>query len=70
MEGLITADELARELKVTPRFIRRIVADRRIEYIKAGRCVRFTREAVEDYKRRNTFAALTRAELRRSLAGV
>lgn len=70
MEGLITANELARELKVTERFVRRMVAERRIAYIKAGRCVRFTREAVEEYKRRNTFEALTRAELRRSLAGV
>ncbi len=70
MEGLITADELAKELKVTPRFIRRIVAERRIAYVKVGRCVRFTREAIEDYKRRNTFEVLTRAELMNRLAGV
>ena len=44
--------------------------ERRIEHVKVGRCVRFTRQAVEEYMRRNTFEVLTRAELMRRLAGV
>ena len=67
-EVLLISDEVAKLLKTTPRFVRRLVQERRIEHVKVGRCVRFTRQAVEDYKRRNTFEVLTRAELMRSLA--
>ncbi len=69
-EVLMTSDEVAKLLKTTPRFVRRLVQERRIEHVKVGRCVRFTRQAVEDYMRRNTFEVLTRAELMRNLAGV
>jgi excisionase family DNA binding protein len=37
---LLTGDEVAVLLKVTPRFVRRLVAERRIEYVKVGRLVR------------------------------
>jgi excisionase family DNA binding protein len=69
-EVLLTSDEVAKLLKTTPRFVRRLVQERRIEHVKVGRCVRFTRQAVEEYMRRNTFEVLTRAELMRRLAGV
>jgi excisionase family DNA binding protein len=63
----ITSEELADMLKVTERFVRRLVAERRITYIKVGRSVRFTLAAVAEYQLRNTHRAVTRAELRREL---
>lgn len=69
-EDLITVDELAAWLRVTPRFVRRLVADRKIEYVKAGRAVRFRRSAVEEYIVRNMVVPMSRDELRRTLAGV
>ena len=38
---LLDADEVARVLCVTPRHIRRLVAERRIPFVKVGRFVRF-----------------------------
>ncbi len=69
-DELITSEELARRLKTTTRFVRRLVAEHRIEYIKVGRSVRFTSEAVAAYVERNRVCVMSRAELRRHLAGV
>ncbi len=68
-EELITGEELAQRLKTTTRFVRRLVSEHRIEYIKVGRCVRFTSTAIAAYLERNKVCAMSRAELRRSLAG-
>jgi excisionase family DNA binding protein len=38
---LLGIDAVAESLGVTPRFIRRLVAERRIPYLKVGRFVRF-----------------------------
>jgi excisionase family DNA binding protein len=38
---LLDADQVARVLRVTPRHIRRLVAERRIPFVKVGRFVRF-----------------------------
>lgn len=69
-EALMTSDEVAKILKTTPRHVRRLVQERRIEHVKVGRCVRFTHKAVADYIERNKVAPMSRAELRRRLAGV
>ena len=68
-EQLLTGEELARILKTTTRFVRRLVSEHRIEYVKVGRCVRFTRRGVAEYMERNKVAVMSRAELRRALAG-
>jgi excisionase family DNA binding protein len=41
MEKLISVDEAAAWLGTSPRFVRRLVAERRIAYTKVGRHVRF-----------------------------
>ena len=42
LEGsLLDPDDLARRLNVTSRFVRRLVAERRIPFVKIGRSVRF-----------------------------
>jgi excisionase family DNA binding protein len=38
---LLDTDEVAIALRVTPRHIRRLVAERRIPFVKVGRFVRF-----------------------------
>lgn len=38
---LLDTDEVAKVLRVTPRHVRRLVAERRIPFIKVGRFVRF-----------------------------
>jgi excisionase family DNA binding protein len=68
-EELITSDELAHRLKTTTRFVRRLVAEHRIEYIKVGRCVRFTSSAIAAYVERNRVCVMSRAEQRRALVG-
>jgi excisionase family DNA binding protein len=66
-DELLTADEVAALLRATPRFVRRLVAERRIEYVKVGRLVRFEAAAVAAYIERNRITQMTRAELRRQL---
>ena len=38
---LLDIDDAAAQLNVTPRFVRRLVAERRISYLKVGRFIRF-----------------------------
>lgn len=42
MDTLLTVDQAARALGTSPRFIRRIIAERRIAYVKVGKHVRIT----------------------------
>lgn len=66
-DDLLTADEVAERLRATPRFVRRLVAERRIAYVKVGRLVRFETAAVADYIGRNRVTPVNRAEIRRQL---
>jgi excisionase family DNA binding protein len=45
--GLLDIEELAVRLGVSVRYIRRLVAERRIAYVKVGHLVRFERQAVD-----------------------
>jgi excisionase family DNA binding protein len=38
---LLTMDELAERLAVTQRHVRRLVAEKRVPYLKVGRLIRF-----------------------------
>jgi excisionase family DNA binding protein len=49
---LIGIDEAAARLGVTPRFIRRLVDERRIPFHKIGKFVRFDPADVDNYIRR------------------
>jgi excisionase family DNA binding protein len=66
-DELLTAEEVAERLRATPRFVRRLVAERRIAYVKVGRLVRFEACAVAEYIDRNRVVPLNRAQLRRYL---
>lgn len=67
VDDLLTGVEVASRLRVTPRFVRRLVAERRIAYVKVGRKVLFERAAVAAYIEANRVVPLTRAQLRRQL---
>jgi excisionase family DNA binding protein len=47
LESLLDVEGLARRLGVSVRFVRRLVEERRIPYVKVGRFVRFDPVAVE-----------------------
>jgi excisionase family DNA binding protein len=70
VEELLTGDEVAERLKTTPRFVRRLVAERRIEYVKVGRLVRFSPGAVAEYIERNKVVPIDRTKVRRYLREV
>jgi excisionase family DNA binding protein len=38
---LLTIDDTAARLSVTPRFVRRLVAERRITFLRVGKFIRF-----------------------------
>ena len=46
-EPLIDLDEVAGRLGVSPRYVRRLVAERRIAYLKVGRLLRFDADVVD-----------------------
>jgi excisionase family DNA binding protein len=62
MERLLTVDDAAERLGTSVRFIRRLIAERRIAYTKLGRHVRIAARDLD------AFVASGRVE-RRSLAG-
>jgi len=51
---LLTVPETAEYLNVTERFIRRLVYERRIEYSKLGKHVRFTTQALDEFVKQGT----------------
>lgn len=67
---LLTAEQVAERLNATPRFVRRLVEERRIAYVKVGRLVRFEPSAVADYIERNKVVPIDRVRLRRHLREV
>ena len=46
---LLDVEEAARRLGTKPRFIRRLIAERRIEYHKVGRHVRISEAGLADF---------------------
>ncbi len=48
-ERLLTRDEAADALRTTPRFIRRLIAERRIRFVYVGRTPHVPESAVAEY---------------------
>jgi excisionase family DNA binding protein len=46
---LLTVEQAAERLGTKPRFIRRLIAERRIEFVKVGRHVRISESALADF---------------------
>jgi excisionase family DNA binding protein len=48
-ENLLSVEAAAEYLSASPRFIRRLVAERRVPYVKVGRLVRLTAEDLDAF---------------------
>jgi excisionase family DNA binding protein len=48
-DRLLTVDAAADRLSTSSRFIRRLIAERRIEFVKVGRYVRISESALRDF---------------------
>jgi excisionase family DNA binding protein len=57
-QRLLTVGEVAERLGTTVRFPRRLIAERRIRYVKVGRHVRIPEVAVDDWIAASTIEAL------------
>jgi excisionase family DNA binding protein len=65
-DRLLTVAEVAERLGTTDRFPRRLIAERRIVFVKIGRHVRIPASAVDDFVTAHTVQPVTRrARLRR-----
>lgn len=49
MEELLTPQEVAERLRTSPRFVRRLIAERRIAFTKVGKFVRIATSDVEAF---------------------
>ena len=56
MEKLLTLEEAADVLATSPRFPRRLVAERRIRFVKVGKFVRIPESAIADFLEIGTVA--------------
>jgi len=55
--ALLNKKEAAEYMAVTERFVTRLVAERRIAFIKVGRFVRFKEATLDEFLERNTVKA-------------
>ena len=49
MDALLTVDQAAERLGTSARFVRRLIAERRIAYVKLGRHVRIAAGDLEEF---------------------
>jgi excisionase family DNA binding protein len=59
LERLLTRDEAAEALRATPRFIRRLIAERRIRFVYVGRTPHIPESAIADYIAEHTVHPVT-----------
>jgi len=62
---LLDVNEVARRLGTEPRFVRRLIAERRIEFHKLGRYVRISESALADFIRAGRVEPLTVVSIQR-----
>ncbi|MEO3937540.1 helix-turn-helix domain-containing protein [Dermatophilaceae bacterium Soc4.6] len=60
MEILLDLNEAAKRLGVGPKFPRRLVAERRIRFVKVGRFVRIPESAIEEFVAAGTVEPIVR----------
>ena len=66
---LLTVEAAADRLSTSVRFIRRLIAERRIEFVKVGRHVRISESALAEFIEAGKIQPLTAASLRPSTEG-
>lgn len=68
-EQLLSVDAAAERLGTKPRFIRRLIAERRIEFVRVGRHVRISESALASFIEAGKVPPLTAGDLRRGVRG-
>jgi excisionase family DNA binding protein len=58
-ERLLTVAEVAKILRTSERFPRRLIAERRIEFVRVGRHVRISEAALAEFIRSGTVTPMT-----------
>jgi len=66
---LLDVNEVARRLGTEARFVRRLIAERRIEFHHLGRHVRISEQALADFIKEGRVEPLTRANVRPRIKG-
>ncbi|HEX3962752.1 MAG TPA: helix-turn-helix domain-containing protein [Trebonia sp.] len=67
---LLTVDAAADRLATSPRFVRRLIAERRIEFVKVGRHVRISESALAEFIDAGPVHPLTAADVHHNRKGV
>ena len=69
-DRLLTVDAAADRLSTSSRFIRRLIAERRIEFVKVGRYVRISESALCDFINAGRVEPMTPSEAQHRMRGV
>lgn len=69
-DRLLTVEAAADRMSTSVRFIRRLIAERRIEFVKVGRHVRITETALAEFIESGRIEPMTAARLRPKQRGV
>jgi excisionase family DNA binding protein len=69
-DEVLTVEEAAAFMKMSVRYVRRLVAERRIPFHKLGRSVRLTRADVVAHVESGRVEAMTESDVWRGLRGV
>ena len=67
---LLTVEAAAKRLSTSPRFIRRLIAERRIEFVKVGRHVRISESALSDFIDAGRVEPMTSTSTHHKMRGV
>ena len=68
--GPLLTVEAAERLSTSPRFIRRLIAERRIEFVRVGRHVRISESALANFIDVGRVEPLTTTQTRHKMRGV
>ena len=66
---LLTVEAAAERMSTSVRFIRRLIAERRIEFVKVGRHVRISESALAEFIQAGRVEPLTAVNVRRRSKG-
>jgi excisionase family DNA binding protein len=69
-DRLLTVEAAAQRMSTSVRFIRRLIAERRIEFVRVGRHVRISESALTDFIDAGRVEPMTAPEIWRTTRGV
>jgi excisionase family DNA binding protein len=69
-DRLLTVEAAAERMSTSVRFIRRLIAERRIEFVKVGPHVRISETTLADFIDAGRVQPMTAADVRPSMKGV